>query len=75
MHPLVARFQRCRWSETRKRIDALEVGQSVTLPTTEFNNITTTIQRLQEAYEDTRRWRMKTVAAGLRVERVAPNSL
>lgn len=70
-YPLVSRFQQCRWSATRKLIHALELGESVTLPAAEFNNATTTIQRLQEAYEDTRRWSMKRVNEGWKVGRSA----
>jgi hypothetical protein len=70
---MVRRFQRCRWSKTRKRIDALSVGESATFPLTERYNATTSVQRLQDAYERAKQFKTRTVAAGLRVERVAPN--
>jgi hypothetical protein len=67
--PLVRRFHRGRWSKTRKGIDALKVGESMTIAATELNNGTTSIQRLEEAYEYTRIWKINKVAKGYRIER------
>jgi len=71
---MVGRFQRCRWSETRRRIDALRVGESATFSLAERYNATTSVQRLQDAYERAKQFKTRTVAAGLRVERIAPNA-
>jgi len=67
--PLVRRFHRCRWSDTRKGIDALKVGGTMTIKATELNNGTTSIQRLEEAYEYTRTWSINKVKGGYRITR------
>lgn len=66
--PLVKRFQRCRWSKTRNAIHDLVIGASAILPKSEWNNATTSITRLQEAYNHTRHWRMRTVSQGIRID-------
>lgn len=67
--PLVSRFILCRWSDVRKAIHALPVGGEVTLPHRKVNSVKTSISRLQDAYERTRRWRFETRKDGLLVRR------
>lgn len=58
--PLVSRFIVCRWSDVRRAIHNLPVGGEVLLPRRKWNSITTSITRLQDAYERTRRYSMQT---------------
>lgn len=46
---LTARFQQARWSETRKRIFALQPGQSLAFPRSEYFNAHASVRRLNEA--------------------------
>ena len=69
MSALVSRFQRSRWSPTRRAIDALAVGASVTLAAGEYDNAITAIRRLREAYDDGREYRHARTAAGLTITR------
>lgn len=54
--PLVERFQRSRWSASRLKIHDLGVGEEVILPKFDRNNICTSVERIEEAYEHTRRY-------------------
>lgn len=67
--PLVSRFILCRWSDVRKAIHALPVNGEVLLPHRKSNSIKTSISRLQDAYERTRRYRLETRKDGLMVRR------
>jgi hypothetical protein len=59
MPTLTKRFQRARWSSTRKRIDAMEPGQRRYFPRTDYFNCKSSVMRLNDAYEGTRVWQMK----------------
>lgn len=67
--PLVSRFQRVRWSGVRNAIHALPVCGEVILPRSKWNSITTSITRLQDAYEHTRRYRLESRETGVLVRR------
>lgn len=56
MFPLVERFQRARWSPSRIKIHDLPVGEEVMLSKFDRNNICTSVERIEEAYEHTRRY-------------------
>lgn len=56
MTPLVARFQRTRWSEVRRRIDVMKRGEHAYFRADEKGAVTTAITRTQDAY-GTRRYR------------------
>lgn len=67
--PLVSRFIISRWSDVRKAIHTLPVGSEVMLPTLKWNSITTSITRLQDAYEHTRRYHISKREGGILVRR------
>ncbi len=67
-YPLVQRFTRCRWSNSRNKIHDLAQGEEVDLPAGDRNNIMTSVTRLQEAYEHDRRYSVRKI--GQRGERV-----
>lgn len=50
------RFFRARWSETRKRIDDMRVGDSLKFPPDEYVNAKSSVERLNEAYAGEREW-------------------
>ncbi len=49
-----ARFDRRRWSDTRKRIDAMKAGEGTRFLLTEKGAVSTAITRTQDAYSDRR---------------------
>jgi len=57
--PLLARFQRARWSETRRRMDAMRPGETLALARSEYYNAKSSTDRLNDAYEGSRRWFLK----------------
>lgn len=67
--PLVSRFQRSRWGHVRATIHGLLVGEEAVLPRRKWNSITTSITRLQDAYEYTRRYTLRTLNKGVVVRR------
>lgn len=67
--PLVARFQRQRWSPSRVEIHELPVGGEVMLSKFDRNNICTSVERIEEAYEHTRRYHIYKRDNGLLVRR------
>lgn len=67
--PLVERFRRERWSKSRHKIHDLGMGDEVLLPKGDRNNITTSVQRLQEAYDYTRRYHVHQRENGILVRR------
>lgn len=56
--PMVARFQRSRWSRTRLRMDAMSAGEVLTLPLAEYYNAKASTDRLNDAYGGSRVWVM-----------------
>ncbi len=54
--PLVRRFQRSRWSRTRRRMEAMEPGDVLKLPLSEYYNAHSSALRLSDAYSD-RQWK------------------
>ncbi len=64
-----ARFDRRRWSDTRRRIDAMKAGEGTRFPSTERHNVSTSIQRTQDAYSD-RRYVQSTQGADIIVRRI-----
>lgn len=69
--PLVQRFHSSGWSRTRTLIHDLAPGGEVVLPKSEFNNATSSIQRLQIAYEHTRHYHLHRIENGILVRRSA----
>lgn len=67
--PLVSRFIVCRWSDVRRAIHDLPVRGEVVLPLRKWNSITTSITRLQDAYERTRRYNLQRQKGGVLVRR------
>lgn len=64
--PMVARFIRSRWSETRQKIDAMEIGQVLEFPWEEYFNSKVSVDRSNHAYAGTRKWNM-TIRSKLRI--------
>jgi hypothetical protein len=52
------RFNRTRWSDTRKAIDALKPGQSKKFPEAEFFNCHSSVMRLNDAYDGERKYEL-----------------
>lgn len=68
--PVIARFQRSRWSPTRRKIDAMGPGESATLPLEQYNTCQSSVQRLQDAYRGKRRWKVSQAGGKTTVTRV-----
>lgn len=51
------RFQRSRWSDTRKSIHDLPLNSHLNLPATEYFNAKASVERLNDAYGTTK-WRI-----------------
>lgn len=56
MQELIDRFQRCRWSDTRKKMEKMKPGDVLHLPMSEKNNAHGSANRLSDAYEN-RMWK------------------
>lgn len=56
---LIRRFQRARWSSTRKRIHDMRPGQRRHFKRTDYFNCHSTVYRLNDAYDGARRWKMR----------------
>lgn len=54
---MISRFQTARWSDTRKKIHALEAGQSLSFPQAEYFNAKSSADRLTEAYGGEREYK------------------
>ena len=52
---LTARFQRKRWSPTRKAMDAMKPGDTLKVPLSQYFNAHSSAIRLGDAYHD-RKW-------------------
>ncbi len=63
-------FQRSRWSEVRRRIDAMKAGEGTRFTLDEKNNVATSISRTQDAY-DGRRYVQKKDGLDIIVRRIA----
>lgn len=66
---LVRRFIYCRWSAVRREIHSLPIGGEVSLPLRKWNSIVTSISRLEEAYEHTRRYHVRSGKRAVTVTR------
>jgi hypothetical protein len=71
MISMTQRFQRSRWSKTRRMMDAMKPGESITRPNTEWNNAVTSAQRLAYAYDDDRKWSVSRKRTHLEITRTA----
>ena len=58
MKSLVEKFKKDRWSDTRKAMDAMQPGDVLTLPVTEYFNSLSSAPRLSDAYHPDRHWRV-----------------
>lgn len=65
---LTDNFQKHKWSKTRKAIDSMQVGETLLLPLTEFNNAITSASRLRIAYGN-RRWVINKMKHSIKVTR------
>ena len=54
MSTMSDRFNRTRWSETRKKIDAMSPGEVLTFPCVEYFNCHSSVMRLNDAYDGER---------------------
>ena len=70
MNEMVARFQRCRWSPTRKLIDAMKVGQVETFKPDESNLVYVSVSRMNEAYDGEKIFEYKCTKQQPRVTRI-----
>lgn len=66
--PLVARFQKVRWSRTRKRIHDMRPGQTRKFNRTDYFNCHASVYRLNDAYGE-RHWTMKVSGERITVKR------
>lgn len=71
MMPLVERFQRQRWSSTRKNIEKMKAGASCRFDPTDYFNCHSSVMRLNDAYDGVRRWKMKINKGRITVRREA----
>jgi hypothetical protein len=51
-----ARFQRSRWSETRRKIDAMPEGGVLRFGADQYHNCKATVDRLNDAYAGARQY-------------------
>ena len=58
MSTMSDRFNRTRWSDTRKRIDAMSPGQELSFPATEYFNCHSSVLRLNDAYDGERKYEL-----------------
>lgn len=56
MSTMTARFHRGRWSETRKQIDAMAPGDSLTFTEGQYFNAKASVERLNDAYAGMKIW-------------------
>ena len=68
--PLVARFQRIRWSETRRSMDGMKPGEKLILPESEYYNAHASAARLNDAYAGTRRWETRRKPGAVEVRHI-----
>lgn len=68
--PMVARFQRRRWSVTRRQIDAMGRATRMFLDCSEYYNAKASVERLNDAYEGHRWYTLSRNRAGIEVRRV-----
>lgn len=52
------RFNRTRWSNTRKAIDAMSPGQELSFPVSEYFNCHSSVMRLNDAYDGERKYEL-----------------
>jgi len=72
--PLVVRFQRHRWSDARRQMDAMKNGETLTLPMAEFFNVSASRARLNDAYQGTRSWTISRKGGILTINCSKPHS-
>lgn len=53
---MIDRFQRTRWSDTRKAIDALPIGGTATFTGKQYYNAKASTDRLNDAYDGKRQY-------------------
>lgn len=56
MKTMPDRFIECRWSTTRKSIAALGVGQAKDFPASEYFNVKSSVERMNDAYNGIKQW-------------------
>ena len=62
--PLVEHFNWQRWGLVRRKIYSLAVGQSTRFAPTQKTSISSAIERIEEAYENTRRYSVRKLRTG-----------
>lgn len=58
MNPVIERFQKQRWSNTRHQIHRMTPGDKMEFPMSEYFNAKATVDRFNDAYCGNRKWRM-----------------
>lgn len=58
--PLVARFNRKRWTPERVAIDAMKAADTLAFTEAQYFNVKSSVERLNDAYEGTRVWKLIT---------------
>lgn len=65
---LTERFQRARWSKTRIAMDAMEKGEILKFPDSEYYNAKASTDRLNDAYDGKRKWKLTRNGSEIVVE-------
>lgn len=55
---ITSRFHKSRWSDERKKLYAMNIGDTLTFPITSYYNVHSSVMRLSDAYED-KKWTMR----------------